>query len=62
MLQTKIINDNICAVAYDPTEIMVRHRGKVYYGTERQLVALRDGKLHIFMDVAKYFDIEVVKE
>lgn len=62
MLQTKIINDQICAVAFGPTEIMIRNRGKAYYGSERQLAAIRDGKLHIFMDVAKEFGIEVIKE
>lgn len=62
MLQTKIINDKICAVAFGPTEIMIRNRGKTYYGSEKQLVAIRDGRLHVFMDVAREFDIEVIKE
>lgn len=62
MLQTKIINNEFCAVAYDPTEIMVRKRGKTYYGTEKQLACIKDGKLHIFMDVAKEYGIEVVNE
>ena len=61
MLQTKIINDNICAVAFDPAEIMVRKRGKAFFGKEKTLVALRDGKLYIDDDVAKEFGIEVCK-
>ena len=62
MLQTKIINKETCAVSFNPTEIMVRKRGKVNYGTEKNLVALKDGKLYIFMNVAEEFGIEVIKE
>ena len=62
MLQTKIINKEACAVSFEPTEIMIRKRGKANYGTEKNLAAIRDGKLYIFMDTAKEFGIEVIKE
>ena len=62
MLQTKIINDNTCAVAFSPTEIMVRKRGKAHFGEEKALAVLRDGKLYISTDVAKEFGIEVCEE
>lgn len=62
MLQTKIINKESCAVAFEPTEIMIRKRGKTYFGTEKPLAILRDGKLHIFPDTAKEFGIEICCE
>ena len=62
MLQTKIINKESCAVSFEPTEIMIRKRGKAYYGKEKMLVSLEDGKLHIYIDVAKEFGIEIIKE
>lgn len=61
MLQTKIVNDEMCAVSYNPTEIMIRKRGKAYYGIEEQLVTLKNGKLYIFVDVANKFGIDVVE-
>jgi hypothetical protein len=61
MLQTRIINDDICAVAFEPTEIMVRKRGKAFFGTEKNLVKIKDGKLYVFEDVAKEFGIEICK-
>lgn len=62
MLQTKIINKEACAVSFEPTEILVRKRGKTYYGTEKPLAVLQDGKLRIFSDVAKEFGIEIVPQ
>ena len=59
MLQTKIISEELCAVAYDPTEIMVRKRGKNFYGNEKNLAVIRNGKLYIFEDTVKEFDIEI---
>ena len=59
MLQTKIVNKDVCAVAFEPTEIMVRKRGKAFFGTEKYLVRIKDGKLYIFEDVAKEFGIEI---
>lgn len=59
MLQTRKINNEVCAVAFEPTEIKVRKCGKVYFGTEKDLVTIRDGKLIIHGDVAKEFGIEI---
>ena len=59
MLQTKIISKELCAVAFDPTEITVRKRGKEFYGTEKNLAVIRNGKLYIFEDTAKEFGIEI---
>lgn len=61
MLQTKIISEELYAVAYNPTEIMVRKRGKAFFGTEKYLARIKDGKLYIFEDVAKEFGIEICK-
>ena len=61
MLQTKIISEELCAVAYDPTEIMVRKRGKKFYGTEKNLTVIKNGKLYIFEYTVKEFSIEVCK-
>lgn len=62
MLQTKIINKELCAVSYDPTEIMIRKRGKAFFGTEKYLARIKDGKLYISEDVAKEFGIEICKD
>ena len=62
MLQTRIIDKENCSVAFEPTEIMLRKRGKVYFGQEKTLVALRDGKLYVSEEVAKEFGIEIVHE
>ena len=62
MLQTKIIDQENCAVAFEPTEIMLRKRGKAYFGKEKTLAELRNGKLYIYPDAAKEFGIEVVYE
>lgn len=62
MVESRIINKDTCAVSFNPTEILLRKRGKEYYGKEKSLVLIKDGKLYIRMDVAKEFGIEVVKE
>ena len=62
MLQTRIIDKENCAVAFEPTEILIRKRGKVYFGTEKALATLRDGKLYISQDASKEFGIEIVYE
>ena len=59
MLQTRKINNELCAVAFEPTEIMVRKCGKAYFGKEKVLVNIKDGKLYIYEDVAKEFGIEI---
>ena len=59
MLLTKIINKNTCAVAWNPTEIMVRNRGRDYYGTEETLVRITDGVLIINFEVANAFEIPI---
>ena len=61
MLQTKIISEELCAVAYDPTEIMVRKRGKSFFGTAKYLARIKDGKLYISENVAKEFGIEICR-
>ena len=62
MLQTKIIDKENCAVAFEPTEIMIRKRGRAYFGKEKALAMLRDGKLYISEETAKEFGIEIVHE
>lgn len=60
MLQTKIIDQENCAVAFEPTEIMIRKRGRAYFGKEKVLVTLHDGKLYISEETAKEFGIEII--
>lgn len=62
MLQTKRIGHDRVAVSFDPTEIMIRRSGKQYYNTEKHLVYIRDGVLHIREDVAAEYGIKIVKE
>lgn len=62
MLQTKIVSDTVCAVSYSPTEILVRNRGKQYYGKEKMLVALKGNKLIVCGDVASEFGVEILVE
>ena len=62
MLQSKIIDEENCAVAFEPTEIMLRKRGRAYFGKEKTLVTLRNGKLYVYPDVAKEFGIEIVDD
>lgn len=60
MLQTKKINNDVVAVAFEPTEIMVRNSGKKYFNTEKPLAVLKNGKLIVNSNVAKDFGIEIV--
>lgn len=59
MLQSKIISKDACAVSWGPDEIMVRKRGRDYYGKEETLARIQDGKLIINCDVARKFGIIV---
>lgn len=59
MLQKRKISKDVCAVAFEPTEIMLRKCGKEYFGTEKPLAVIKDGKLYIFEDVAKEFGVEI---
>ena len=59
MLQTKKINHSACAVAFEPTEIMLRKSGKQYFGTERPLAKLMDNTLVIDEGVAQEFDVAI---
>jgi len=62
MLQTKIVNKEVCAVAYDPTQIKLRKRGKAYFGTEKNVALLKDDTLYINKDVASEYGIKIVFE
>lgn len=59
MLQTRKINDETCAVAFEPTEIMIRKSGKAYFGKEKYLARINGGKLYIYNDVAEEFGIKI---
>ena len=59
MLQTKKIGKDLCAVAFDPTEILLRKSGKQYFGKEQILVKLNGDKLIVDKSVAKEFGIEL---
>ena len=63
MLQTKKINNGVVAVAYDPTQILVRNSGKAHYGSELALVQIKDGKVILNESVARDFGltIDVIK-
>lgn len=59
MLQTKKIGNDLCAVAFNPTEIMVRKSGKQYFGKEKTLVKLDNEGLVIDEDIACEFGIKI---
>lgn len=59
MLQTKKIGDDMCAVAFNPGEIMVRKSGKQYFGKEKTLVRLDNKGLVIDKEVAREFGIKI---
>lgn len=60
MLQAKKITSDLCAVAFDPTEIMVRQSGRQYFGKEKILVKLNGNKMMVDSAVAKEFGIEIL--
>ena len=64
MLQVKKISNSLCAVSFDPTEILIRKSGKIYFGTERPLARIEGEKLIIDTNVAEEYGmvIELVKE
>jgi len=59
MLQTKKVGKDLCAVSFAPTEIMVRKRGRQYFGKEKVLVKLDDEGLVIDEEVAREFGIKI---
>lgn len=59
MLQTRKINKELVAVAFEPTEIMIRKSGRDFFGKEKYLAQITDGKLYIYPDVAEEFGIEI---
>lgn len=59
MLQTRKINDETCAVAFEPTEIMIRKSGKAHFGKEKYLARIKGDKLYIYPDVAEEFGLEI---
>lgn len=59
MLQTRKINKDIVAVAFEPTEILVRKSGRDYYGSEAPLAKIKEGKLLVNAKVAKDFGIDI---
>lgn len=62
MIQRNRIGGDLCAVAFSANEIMVRKSGKQYYGKEKTLVKLLDGKLTIDMGVLQEFGIQIRHE
>lgn len=59
MLQTRKIGNGLCAVSFDPTEILIRPSGKQYFGTERSLARVKDSKLIVDPAVARAFGITI---
>lgn len=59
MLQTKKVGKDLCAVAFDPTEILIRKSGKAYFGKELPLATLKDNTLVVDERVAQEFDIAI---
>ena len=60
MVQAKVISKELCAVAYAPSEILIRHRGRNFYGTEKTLAHIdNEGNLVIDEGVAHEFGIQV---
>jgi hypothetical protein len=62
MLDTRKINENTVAVAFNPQDIMLRPSGKQYYGQEKTLATIKGNKLIIDCAVADEFGIDIVFE
>lgn len=59
MLQTRKINKDTVLVSYDIPEIMIRKSGKAHYGTEEDLVVVKNDKIIIHSDTAKKYGLTV---
>ncbi len=59
MLNRKKINNDVVAVAWEPTEILLRKSGTEYYDTEEAVVEIRDGHLVINTRVADAFGLKI---
>lgn len=53
------LNDDVIAVAFDPTEIMLRKSGKQYYGQEKHLIKIEDGCVIFDPSVAEEFGLQI---
>lgn len=59
MLQTKKVGKELCAVAFNPTEIMVRSSGKQFFGKEKTLARLSEDGFVVDEDVAKEYGVSI---
>lgn len=59
MLQTKKINKDVVAVAFDPSEILLRKSGKEFFGKEEFLVRIRGNKVIVDAAVANKFGLTI---
>ena len=59
MLQTKKINKDVVAVAFDPSEILLRKSGREFIGKEEFLIRIRGNEVIIDAAVANKFGLTV---
>lgn len=59
MLSSKKVANEVCAVAYSPTEILLRKSGKQYFGSEKALAKLDGTTLTVDETVAAEFGITI---
>ena len=59
MLQKRKINMDTVIVSYEISEMMIRRSGKTYYGTEEELINIKNDKIIVNVDVAKKYGLTI---
>ena len=59
MLQKRKINMDTVIVSYEISEMMIRRSGKTYYGTEEELINIKNDKIIVNADVAKKYGLTI---
>ena len=57
MLQTRKINKNTVIVSHEIPEMLIRKSGKAYYGTEVELINIKNNTIIVNADVAKEYGL-----
>lgn len=59
MFQKRKINMDTVIVSYEIPEMMIRRSGKTYYGTEEELINIKNDKIIVNADVAKKYGLTI---
>ena len=59
MLQKRKINMDTVIVSYEIPEMMIRRSGNTYYGTEEELINIKNDKIIVNADVAKKYGLTI---